>query len=100
MNCLAACKTLPWSARSPDFSPIEHAWDMMGRRLHLPGNVDDLVRKLEKIWQEISQEAIKVLYHSMPRQFCMKLEVGQHLIELFTLYLYNSEINHSIFLKF
>ncbi|GFY33735.1 hypothetical protein TNCV_4594471 [Trichonephila clavipes] len=22
--------------------PIEHVWDMMGRRLYLPGNVDDL----------------------------------------------------------
>ncbi|GFX27075.1 transposable element Tc1 transposase [Trichonephila clavipes] len=28
----------------PDLSPIEHVWDMMGRLLHLPGNVDDLAR--------------------------------------------------------
>ncbi|GFW51781.1 transposable element Tc1 transposase [Trichonephila clavipes] len=24
MNCLTACQTLPWSARSPDLSPVEH----------------------------------------------------------------------------
>jgi len=24
---------LPWPPRSPDLSPIEHVWDMMGRRL-------------------------------------------------------------------
>ncbi|GFW47701.1 HTH_Tnp_Tc3_2 domain-containing protein [Trichonephila clavipes] len=28
-------------------SPIEHVLDMMGRRLHLSGNADDLARQLE-----------------------------------------------------
>ncbi|GFX01484.1 uncharacterized protein TNCV_1864581 [Trichonephila clavipes] len=37
----------------------------MGRRLHLSGNVDNLTRQLEQIWQEIPQETIRVLYHSM-----------------------------------
>lgn len=68
MNCLEACQTLPWPARSPDLSPIEHVWDMMGRRLHLSGNVDALARQLEQIWQEIPQEAIRELYESMPRR--------------------------------
>ncbi|GFT10825.1 hypothetical protein TNCV_1944581 [Trichonephila clavipes] len=26
----------------PDLSPIEHVWDMMGRQLPLPWNVDDI----------------------------------------------------------
>ncbi|GFU32080.1 transposable element Tcb1 transposase [Trichonephila clavipes] len=51
----------------PDLSPIEHVWDMMGRQLHLPRNVDDLARQLEQIWQEKPQETIRVVYHSMPR---------------------------------
>ncbi|GFV26379.1 uncharacterized protein TNCV_5086921 [Trichonephila clavipes] len=51
----------------PDFSTIEHVWDMMGRRLHLPGNVDDLAGQLQQIWQEIPRELIRGLYHSMPR---------------------------------
>ena len=25
--------TLPWPARSPDLNPIEHIWDIIGRRL-------------------------------------------------------------------
>ncbi|GFW36510.1 HTH_Tnp_Tc3_2 domain-containing protein [Trichonephila clavipes] len=44
MNCLTACQTLPWPARSSDFSPIEHVWNMMEKRLHLSGNFDDLAR--------------------------------------------------------
>ncbi|GFX29031.1 transposable element Tcb1 transposase [Trichonephila clavipes] len=68
MNCLTACKTLSLPAKSPDLSPIEHVWDMMGRRFHRPGNVDDLTLQLEQIWQEIPQETLRVLYHSMPRR--------------------------------
>ncbi|GFX38379.1 transposable element Tc1 transposase [Trichonephila clavipes] len=67
-NCLTAYQTLSWPARSPDPSPIEHVWDMMGRRLYLPGNVDGLARQLEQIWPEIPQRTIKVLYHSVSRR--------------------------------
>ncbi|GFS59981.1 transposable element Tc1 transposase [Trichonephila clavipes] len=31
MNLRTACQTFPWLARSPDLSPIEHVWDIMGR---------------------------------------------------------------------
>ncbi|GFY17789.1 transposable element Tcb1 transposase [Trichonephila clavipes] len=41
MNCLTAYQTLPWPAKTLDPSPIEHVWDMMGMRMHLPSNVDD-----------------------------------------------------------
>ncbi|GFV52665.1 uncharacterized protein TNCV_2873361 [Trichonephila clavipes] len=40
-----------WPARLPNLSPVKHAWDNIGRRLHLPENFDDLARQLEKIWQ-------------------------------------------------
>ncbi|GFW31141.1 transposable element Tcb1 transposase [Trichonephila clavipes] len=49
-------------------SPIEHVWNIMGRRLHLSGNVDNLSRQLEQIWQEIPQVTIRVLYHSTSRR--------------------------------
>ncbi|GFW42755.1 uncharacterized protein TNCV_473451 [Trichonephila clavipes] len=42
MNCFTACQTLPCLSRLPDLSPIELVWDMMGRRPHLSGPVDDL----------------------------------------------------------
>ena len=45
--------TLPWPARSPDLSPIEHAWDELGRRVrstypHSPSTlpVDELSQRL------------------------------------------------------
>ncbi|GFW60694.1 hypothetical protein TNCV_570401 [Trichonephila clavipes] len=41
MTCLTAYQTLFGPVRSPDPSAIEHVWDMVGGRLHLPGNVDD-----------------------------------------------------------
>ncbi|GFT51905.1 transposable element Tcb1 transposase [Trichonephila clavipes] len=44
MICITACQTLPWPARSPDLSSIEHVWNMMGRRRHQPGNVYDFVQ--------------------------------------------------------
>ncbi|GFX06543.1 transposable element Tc1 transposase [Trichonephila clavipes] len=49
MNCRTACQTLPWPTNSLDLSSIVHIWDMIGRRLHLLWNVDDLTRQLEKI---------------------------------------------------
>ncbi|GFV68508.1 hypothetical protein TNCV_3129641 [Trichonephila clavipes] len=46
------------------------------RRLHPPENVDDLVRKLEQIWQEIPQETMRVLYHSMPHRVAACIQAG------------------------
>ncbi|GFU65405.1 DDE_3 domain-containing protein [Trichonephila clavipes] len=37
INCLRACQTLPWPAKSPDLSLSEHVWNMIGRQLHFPG---------------------------------------------------------------
>ncbi|GFV49847.1 transposable element Tcb1 transposase [Trichonephila clavipes] len=68
MNCLEAFQRLSWPVRSPGVSLTEHVWDMMGRRLHVSRNVDNLPRLLEQIWQEILQETIRVLYYSLSRR--------------------------------
>ncbi|RZC40361.1 DDE 3 domain containing protein [Asbolus verrucosus] len=48
---------LPWPTRSPDLPPIEHVWDMIGRRLRVlprsPDNLHDLRHHLEVTWTEI-----------------------------------------------
>ncbi|GFT58281.1 transposable element Tc1 transposase [Trichonephila clavipes] len=31
MNSFTACQALSWPGSSPDFSPMEHIWNMMGR---------------------------------------------------------------------
>lgn len=63
---------LPWPARSPDLSPIEHVWDMMGRRLqHLrrpPNTLVELRQQVEIAWNEIPQEDIDSLISGMPRR--------------------------------
>ncbi|UYV72229.1 hypothetical protein LAZ67_9002258 [Cordylochernes scorpioides] len=68
MDCLQSCRTLPWPARSPDLSPIEHIRDVMGRRLQPSRKVDYSARQLETIWQEIPQHTIRNLYQSMTRR--------------------------------
>ncbi|UYV70855.1 hypothetical protein LAZ67_8000866 [Cordylochernes scorpioides] len=57
-----------WGPVSPDLSPIEHIWDVMGRRLQPSRNVDYLARQLETIWQEIPQHTIRNLYQSIIRR--------------------------------
>ncbi|GFS86487.1 transposable element Tcb2 transposase [Trichonephila clavipes] len=41
-DCLRTVTTLPWSARSPDLSPIEHIWDRLGRRVGHPMSLSEL----------------------------------------------------------
>lgn len=49
-------------AMSPDLNPIEHVWDLMGRRLRnyprQPTTLAELERVLQQIWQEIPQNEI------------------------------------------
>ncbi|CAH1975755.1 unnamed protein product [Acanthoscelides obtectus] len=63
---------LPWPPRSPGLSPIEHVWDMMGRRLlnlqRLPQTLEALREQLVVAWNEIPQEDIDHLIRRMPRR--------------------------------
>lgn len=63
---------LPWPPRSPDLSPIEHVWDIMGRRLrnllHPPQTLQALQHELQVAWDTIPQEEIDHLLESMPRR--------------------------------
>ena len=64
--------TLEWPTRSPDLSPIEHVWDMMGRQLanrpQPPTTLEQLTRAVQQAWATIPQEAIQGLIDSMPRR--------------------------------
>ena len=61
---------LPWPARSPDMSPIEHVWDMVGRRLIRQGppapTLDALWTRIQTAWRDIPQHDIQGLSDSMP----------------------------------
>lgn len=64
---------LPWPSRSPDLSPIEHAWDELGRRVrdsyaHPPTNIESLATRLAEQWECIEQDRLNVLCASMNRR--------------------------------
>ncbi|GFX02869.1 transposable element Tcb1 transposase [Trichonephila clavipes] len=65
-DCLRTVTTLPWTARSPDLSPIEHIWDHLGWRVEHPPSLNELEARLQQIWNEMSQDIIQNLYASMP----------------------------------
>lgn len=78
----ANVRILPWPPRSPDLSPIEHVWDMMGRRLndlpHQPETLQQLRHEIQIIWDVIDQINIDNLIRSMPRRVaeCSNLRGG------------------------
>ncbi|UYV79193.1 hypothetical protein LAZ67_17001455 [Cordylochernes scorpioides] len=61
----------PWPPYSPDLSPIEHVWDIIGRRLHAlpqPRSEDELWQMGEREWRAIPQDAIRTLIDSLLRR--------------------------------
>ncbi|UYV84535.1 hypothetical protein LAZ67_X002492 [Cordylochernes scorpioides] len=70
-QALQDVQMLPWPPYSPDLSPIEHVWDIVGRRLHaLPQrrSEDELWQMVEREWRLIPQDAIRTLIDSLPRR--------------------------------
>ena len=63
---------MDWPARSPDMNPIEHLWDVLGRRVraHDPpaAYLDGLFELLQQEWQAIPQETLQNLVLSMRRR--------------------------------
>ncbi|GFU99476.1 transposable element Tc1 transposase [Trichonephila clavipes] len=62
---------LPWSSYSPDISHIELVWDLVGERLardpRPASTKDELLMRLQAIWNFLSQADIQNLFDSMPR---------------------------------
>lgn len=76
---------LPWPARSPDLSPIEHLWDVLGRRIRdvyeePAATLDQLAHRLIDQWNRIPQAEITKLTSSMPRriQTCLQKRGGHN----------------------
>lgn len=61
-----------WPAYSPDMNPIEHLWDILGRRLRsriaAPASLYELRAALLEEWENIPQEVIQQLIGSMGRR--------------------------------
>ncbi|GFT19290.1 hypothetical protein TNCV_303901 [Trichonephila clavipes] len=71
--CLAQrMQLLPSPVYSPDMSPIEHVWDLVGRRLARDpcsaASKDELLLRVHAIWNSLPQADIQNLFDSMPRR--------------------------------
>ncbi|GFV29154.1 transposable element Tcb2 transposase [Trichonephila clavipes] len=74
---------MEWPACSPDLNPIEHVWDMFGRRIAArprpPATVRDLEIALLEEWNSIPQSLIDNLIVSMANRCAAVLAVrGDH----------------------
>ncbi|UYV69448.1 hypothetical protein LAZ67_6003632 [Cordylochernes scorpioides] len=70
-QALQDIQMLPWPPYSPDLSPIEHVWDIIGRPLHAlpqPRSENELWQMVEREWRAIPQDAIRTLIDSLPRR--------------------------------
>ncbi|UYV63374.1 hypothetical protein LAZ67_2003876, partial [Cordylochernes scorpioides] len=77
-QALQDVQMLPWPPYSPDLSPIEHVWDIIGRRLHAspqPRSEDELWQMVEREWRAIPQDAIRTLIDSLPRRVAAYIAV-------------------------
>ncbi|GFU96689.1 transposable element Tcb1 transposase [Trichonephila clavipes] len=72
-GCLHIVTTLPWPARSPDLSSIEHIWDHLGWRVKHPTSLNELEARLQQIWNEMSQDIIQNLYTSVPDRITLRI---------------------------
>ncbi|KFM63875.1 Transposable element Tc1 transposase, partial [Stegodyphus mimosarum] len=80
-HALQGMQMLPWPPYSPDLLPIEHVWDVIGRRLQtlpLPLSEDELWQMVEREWRAIPQDTIRTLIDSMPRRVssCIAVRCG------------------------
>ena len=64
--CLSTCRTLSWPVRSPNLSPVERVWSIMGEALQPVRDVEDLTHQLDRIWHDILEEDIRNLCQLMP----------------------------------
>ena len=60
-----------WPCRSLDLNPIEHAWDILQRRVssrqRLPENPDELLNALQEEWQRVPRMDIRRSIRSVHR---------------------------------
>jgi transposase len=64
-----AVTSVPWPAMRPDWKPIEHIWDKLGRRIHdrepPVQNIRQVEAALHREWQQLSQQDIRRLTGGM-----------------------------------
>ncbi|GFU99820.1 transposable element Tcb2 transposase [Trichonephila clavipes] len=78
-DILRQFQTLPWPARCPDLSPVEHVWDQLKRQMPSCHSVHDLELAVQDLWAHLLQDNIRCLINSMPDRVaaaCIAAEGG------------------------
>ncbi|GFY13525.1 DDE_3 domain-containing protein [Trichonephila clavipes] len=69
-------QTLPWPARSPDLSPVEHVWDQLKRQMPSCHFVHDLEWSVQDLWAYLPEDNIRCLINSMPDRVVACITAG------------------------
>ncbi|GFY02377.1 hypothetical protein TNCV_3502582 [Trichonephila clavipes] len=59
--------TLPWPARTPDLSPVEHVWDQLKRQMPSCHSIHDLELAVQDLWAHLPQEV------GVPKRFVFSI---------------------------
>ncbi|GFX67199.1 transposable element Tc3 transposase [Trichonephila clavipes] len=71
-------QTLPWPARSPNLSPVEHVWVQLKRQMPSCHFINHLELAVQDLWARLPQDNIRCLINSMPDRVvaCITAEDG------------------------
>ncbi|GBL89169.1 Transposable element Tc1 transposase [Araneus ventricosus] len=69
-------QTLPWPARSPKLSPVEHVWDQLKRQMPLRYSVHDLELAVQDLCVHLLQDYIRRLINTMPNRVAACIAAG------------------------
>ncbi|GFU48637.1 transposable element Tcb2 transposase [Trichonephila clavipes] len=69
-------QTLPWPARLPDLSHVEHMWDQLKRQMPSCQSVHDLELAVQNLWAHLPQDNIRFLINSMPNRVAACIAAG------------------------
>ncbi|GFU44964.1 transposable element Tcb2 transposase [Trichonephila clavipes] len=69
-------QTLPWPARSPDLSPVEHVWDQLKRQMPSCHSAHDLALAVQDLWVHLPQDNVRCLINSMPDRVAACIAAG------------------------
>ncbi|GFT19572.1 transposable element Tcb2 transposase [Trichonephila clavipes] len=73
---LSHFQILPWLARSPCLSPVEHVWDQLKRQMPSCHSVYDLELAVQDLWAHLPQDNIRCLINSMPYRVAACIAAG------------------------
>ncbi|GFS74345.1 transposable element Tcb2 transposase [Trichonephila clavipes] len=69
-------QTLPWPARFPDLSPVEHVWEQLKRQMPSCHSVHDLELVVHDLWVHLPRDNMRCLINSMPDRVVACIAAG------------------------